>query len=163
MPAARLFESFRKATTDAHTRLADLEHKKELLRRERDELLAQPAAKSDLKAMLAGWLDRQGLEYFIARPHLMSPTSEVLSLAGPVIQAGNAPTAKDLDQLLIALLGPTLRPTLLRMVDEMPFEEGTPMQARSRKVAELDAQIAEIQLEIRGLLEEGQAAGISFD
>lgn len=176
MKILEMFKAVREVKADVDKRLTKLQSDEEMLRRERDVLIAQPAAKSDIKAMVGAWFDRQGtgyrdqlqqsLQYFILRPsHIAGPTSDLkLSISGPAMQSGNAaPTASELDQLLVALLGPTLRPALLAMVDAMTFEEGLPMQERSQRVAEIDARIAKIRAEIKELVSHAEAAGISLD
>lgn len=176
MKILEMFKAVREVKADVDKRLTKLQSDEEMLRRERDVLIAQPAAKSDIKAMVGAWFDKQGTQYrdqlqqsltnFILRPQLIATgTPDLkLSITGPAMREGNtAPTAGDLDQLLVALLGPALRPALLATVDAMSFEEGPPMHERSQRVAEIDARIAKIRAEIKELVSHAEAAGISLD
>jgi hypothetical protein len=170
--------------------LASLKSRAAALRDEIQNLMAQrarvhlaPAARSDVKAMLARWVDRKSaglsealasaIGQFVRQPQMIrdeARTNRILSLVSPstgpgvMLSAGDdEPASEQLDRALCGVMGPQIKEALLAAVDLMEWpDEGLPLTARDAEVKRLDEQINRLQTELDALERQAAEANITI-
>lgn len=175
MSLASLFSGIKRAAQDARTKLAELSEQEQQLRRQRDALIAQPAAKADVKRLVSSWVDSAGSDYkqalqialndFIRRPAQIPARAELkhLSPLGAVKPFESDLGAGHVDQVMAAIFAEQMKSFLVKAVDGMDWgPEGLPLAERDAKVAALDKQLAQVNVDMKELITEAQAAGITL-
>lgn len=147
----------------------------EALRRQRENVANAPVPREDIKAALRSWVagrvslyEKQlgiTLSGLIRNPaavmrgdyHELTLTGSSFHRAGGLNPNGQGST----DAAFCALLGESVVPAIERVIDAMEWPEaGLPMAARTKKLAELDATIAQRVAQEAELTSTARAAGI---
>ncbi len=161
------FSDLANAIAGVRGHAAQLRNRLEKLRQERDDILAAPACRADIKAAYAAWFERRRQEYrkalgahiagVIAKPtRFLADTSATDNLdrwmsvlaVGP--NPANAATVRSIDAAEAALFGDEMQRALFDVIDRLEWlsPEGLPMAERTKRVAELDGEIARLQAEL---------------
>jgi hypothetical protein len=152
----------------------------EAAQREREEIATAPTCRSDVKANFGRWIDGCAAEFdenlkrqmatMLRKPHafedLKSQTAlNCMGVLSVSPAGGTGPTPRSVDVALMALLGPSLKTELYRVIDrlEWPSAEGLPMLERKQKIAELDRRIDKLLAEESELVQLAAANRIILD
>jgi hypothetical protein len=157
-------------------RLAFLREESAKLQQQRTRIQHAPAARSDVKEMLARWVNDSAngftgslalqIEEFVRRPERMQGNLLVnarVSLVGAPVAARDSDAVPQVDRALCALLAPQIKQALAAMVDGMAWPEGgegLPAAKRAAEISALDLQIEKLESEIASLTDQASAAGI---
>lgn len=147
----------------------------EAKKRKREDISTAPAARSDIRALMARMVEQRAAEHadafgkmlaqFARRPdNIVNPQGmqQTLVLGTPAV--GVAPSARSLEAGLCNILGDAVLAGLLRQVDEMPWpNEGLPHAERAPLLAKLDREIGELERELAELNGSARAAGIFIE
>lgn len=174
-----LLATARKATQDLQTQATDTRDRREVVRRKRDALRARPADRSDIKAMMTGYIREQRAQYvaklgenlapFIRNPEnirIDAQRKRLLTIVGVAVPGAEFINAKDADGAFCALFGEQLIPAMSAALDECSFPEaGLSLVERSRELKKLDDQLIELDAELDALTHAASEAGIviTFD
>lgn len=145
----------------------------EQLRREREDVVALPAAPSDTKKYFHTIIEQRGQEYIQAvAQHLAPMKPESLQNHQHTRQFGNllaisavggGATPRTIDAALCCLLGPTLRQAIDSVIDSMPTPAGAiTLAERAARLKRIDAELDELLAEERELVAAGRAAGLAI-
>lgn len=170
------FNAFRKTVEDVGGQARALRADLERLKRQRDDLHAAPASKSDLKAAAKQFLSglqtefarvvRAQLDPFVRAPHKLA---DVETLKGRMVLLGATgkpdaiATPRTMDVVLAGLLGPAITTAYLAEIDAMDFEEGPTNAERAKRLELLDEAIAAAQTQLDDLTSTARGAGIVLE
>jgi uncharacterized protein (UPF0335 family) len=171
------FSSLRQGVASLGGQVRDLRARIERMKRERDDLIAAPAAKSDLKAAALQHLKAQESAYarvvaaqfatFIRRPERLNDPAMVakqLGLLGATEKPGVAVAGpQSMDVVLAGLFGPMVCQAYLAAIDALDYEEGPTNAARAVRIAELDGEIQGLQGQLDELTATARGAGIVIE
>jgi len=105
------------------------------------------------------------LNDFIRRPAQIPARAELkhLSPLGAVKPFESDLGAGHVDQVMAAIFAEQMKSFLVKAVDGMDWgPEGLPLAERDAKVAALDKQLAQVNVDMKELITEAQAAGITL-
>ncbi len=176
------FSDLASVLAGARDHASKLRSRLEKLRQERDEILAAPACRADIKALYAAWFERRRQEYrqalgahiagLISKPaRFMADTAstDVLDRRLSVLAVGpnsaNPATPRSIDSAEAALFGEEMQRAFFDVIDSLdwPGPEGLPMVERTKRVAELDEQIAKLQTELDEVARAANAVRVELD
>lgn len=176
------FLSLKESVQSIGNRVSQLRTDIEQKKRRREEIAAAPLAREDVVLMVDDLLRRAKEEYpqrlaesfaqRIMRCNVELPkdiTALRQRLDTNLIGIHNhatqlQPEAVDLEFGLCALLGETIRGPLVKVIEEMPWpaDPGLPMAERFAELARLDAEVINLEKELRTIEREAEAAGVRF-
>jgi hypothetical protein len=167
------FDPIKRSIKRLQERLAEIDTQIQELQRKRNAVLSAPAARVDIKAMLAKWIDATAgkfapllgayLNDYIRRPGSI-PTAlqlqDLLSLSKTDMLTGDM-SANQLEAVLCACFGSQLKEAFTRAVDAMDWPtEGLPLSERQAYIAEVDQQLEALYREQGELRERAAEAGL---
>lgn len=155
------FNGLKRSIEALNQRLVAIQDELNVLQVERNGVLNAPAAKADVKAMLAQWVDsvsrnfnagvQSCVDEFVRNPQSMrnaQRVGQVMSLALPSAATASPAGSDALDAALCALFGQPVKDALYRAVDEMEWaNEGLPLAQRKSAVDKIDERIEELMSE----------------
>jgi hypothetical protein len=177
-----VLDVLRKAFEDFATELGRLRRKREALLQERENILAEPATRADIVALLHGWVDIEREQFLAAlgrrlQPEIAAPKLDLLdreSLRRRTVSnyygltagnTGGTVNPQAVDMLIAGLFSTTLKTFIAGAVNELPWpgDEGLPLAERRKKVAALDAEIDAISRRESELMQAAQQARVTID
>jgi hypothetical protein len=173
-----IIDTIRQALTLFTDELQGLRKQIEKLQQEREDLLAQPAARADIVNVLHQWVDlqraqflrsfRQRLQSDIERPSLdLTDTERVRRHAASSfygVVTGNPGDLRAVDTVLAGLFGGLLKSAISTAVEELPWPAapGLPAAERAKRVASIDKQLDALLAKERDLMQAAAQARITI-
>lgn len=178
-----ILSALRSAFGEFRGQLSHLRRSIEELQQQREDIIAAPLPKSDIKRLMEHWLEHNAQAFETALgedvgrvanlPKLrhgdmnalqtIAARQTFLCSQGPLTRTEG--TAKTVELALSALLLPVIRTELSKAIDRAPWTspEGLPMEARAKKLAEIDAKLEKLVAEEASLMREAAASGVVVD
>lgn len=168
------FSSLQRSVQTLASQIKGLRKQIEDLQREREDVQASAAAKSDVKRIVAQWVEskravhakvlRATLEPFIRKPANLDDAGRVnqyLTVLGGTLNAGGQASVVTMDAVICGLFGSQVLDGLNTAIDLMDWpQEGLPLVDRARRLDELDAEIAALVEQEQELTESARQAGL---
>jgi len=176
------FTKLKKAVSDIGTQARDMRHRLEELRREREEVDALPIPRAEVTEKAVNWSRAQQHTFVRALGrslrHMQAPGKAVpshVSLVTATESGGGATVTQtavlgflatlcdELDARLPGKNKPLFEAVIARAVDaiaDYPSETGPAMPERTKRLGEIDGEIAKLERQYTDMLGEAQAAGI---
>ncbi len=167
------FSILRKGVADLASQISTLRVSLERLKRQRDDLIAAPASKTDLKAAARkhlvdqqaafGAVVRAQLDVFVRRPDRLANRELIakqMTLLGATGKPGDSVAShRSMDVVLAGLFGPAITDAYLAAIDAMEFEEGPTNADRAIKLMAIEKEIAAMQQQLDELVSAARGIG----
>lgn len=170
------FSAFRKQVQTVSDQVRQIKAEVETAKRERDELMSAPAAKSDLKTAVRAYLQAQYKEFetvlqaqlqpMISKPEKMQAPqifARQFTMLGATARADSAATPASMSMVLCGLIGPALADAYCERIDALQYEEGPTLRERQGRIQSLDTLIGEREAQLEELLSSARAAGLLIE
>lgn len=164
------FTSLKKATATVKTQVNTLREDLERLRREREFLETAPLPRSEVKRLLAEWIDQARAKYpkglAIAIRHVMfSPNDTIGNRPVQLLTIlPNTQTPDRVQQLsLLWCFADQIKQGINSAVDAMDWPEaGPPRAERASKLAELNDEIEKLEQQLADFIRDAALAGLDL-
>ena len=165
------FDALKKQVAALSTAIAGKQAERAAIAAAIAELNARPASKSDLKAMVAAWIDDSASKYAAGLKIILEPFQKNWS-RGPTAQNPlellHRVTSRNASGLavsqspegLFALMGPQIKSALDKAIDDLDLPEGIDRVDRTAQLKSLAAQLGQIDNELAELADLANSAGV---
>lgn len=163
------FSGVKKLLGDAGASVRAKRAELETLRRERDVLAAAPLSKDDAVKALHGRIDEAGSGHL----KVLSGALRQMALKGcptridtailAVCKPDTMPTMLTMEAAICLVFADQMKAAASRIVEAMEWPEGAmDHRDKTERLAKLDARIASVESDVRGMVQAARAAGISI-
>ena len=166
------FDALKKQVAALSTAVAGKQAERAAIAAEIAELNARPASKSDLKTMVAAWIDDSASKYAAGLKIILEPFQKNWS-RGPTAQNPlellHRVTSRNASGLavsqspegLFALMGGPIKSALDKAIDDLDLPEGIDKADRTARLKELASQMGQLDAELAELTDLANSAGIN--
>lgn len=163
------FSGIKKLLGDAGAMIRSKRAELESLKRERDILAAAPLSKEDTVKAMHRRIDAEGARHMAT----LSATVRQLALGGnpdridtPILAAVKAdymPTPLTMEAGMCLAFGDQMKAAASRIIEAMPWpEHAMDHRDKTERLAKLDAKIAAVESDVRGMIASARGAGLNF-